>query len=92
MQGFEGFLVVYCCFLAKEGLDEGVEFGVLLPVEFGCAGTQFFLERCFRIGFLELGIETGTLQLDGIVMLEEYRGKNAERTGLSRGNHALLYA
>ena len=61
MQGFAGFLVVYCCFLSKEGLDEGVEFGVLLPVEFGCSGTQFFLERCFRIGFLELGIETGTI-------------------------------
>ena len=25
MQGFERFLVVYCCFLAKESLDEGVE-------------------------------------------------------------------
>ena len=63
VQGFAGFLVVYCCFLAKEGLDEGVEFGVLLPVEFGCSGTQFFLERCFRVGFLELGIETGTIVL-----------------------------
>ncbi len=61
MQGFVGFLVVYGCFLAKEGLDECVEFGVLLPVEFGCAGTQFFLERRFRVGFLELGIETGTI-------------------------------
>ena len=61
MQGFVGFLVVYGCFLAKEGLDECVEFGILLPVEFGCSGTQFFLERRFRVGFLELGIETGTI-------------------------------
>ena len=61
MQGFEGFLVVYCCFLTKEGLDEGVEFGVLLSIEFGCAGMQFFLERCFRVGVLELGIETGSI-------------------------------
>ena len=59
MQGFVEFLVVYCCFLAKEGLDEGVEFGILLPVEFGCSGTQFFLERRFGVRLLELGIELG---------------------------------
>ena len=50
-------------FLAQEGLDEGIEFGVLLPIEFGCAGTQFLLERRFRVGFLELGIETSSIVL-----------------------------
>ena len=53
MQGFAGFLVVYCCFLAKEGLDECVEFGVLLSVEFGCSGTQFFLLRLIPISSFE---------------------------------------
>ena len=50
-------------FLAEERLDEGVEFGILLSVEFVCVGTQFFLERCFRVGVLELGIETGAIIL-----------------------------
>ena len=63
MQGFEGFLVVYGCFLAKEGLDEGVEFGVLLATEYRGTGLRFFLERRFRVGFLELSIETGTIVL-----------------------------
>ena len=42
-----------------------------------------YSKRCY------FGVHCG---LDGIVMLEKYRGKNAERTGLSRGNHALLEA
>ena len=35
MQGFAGFLVVYCCFLTKEGLDEGIEFSK------GASGSGF---------------------------------------------------
>ena len=43
--------------MAQEGLDEGVEFGVLLAAENRGTGLWFFLERGFRVGFLELGIK-----------------------------------
>ena len=46
--------------LAQNGLDEVVEFGILLASESGSARLQFLFKRSFRIRFLELRIEPFT--------------------------------